>query len=290
MTDQWRRIRQALARAGGDLDQVIALEREKPEASRDSLGIAAQLLAAGRAADALGWVRAGGPRRHSVLMGLEGEEETDASPAVEQALLEAEILTALGQVETAQALRWPWFGETLAPAMLRAQLKALPDFDDIEAEEAAFALALDHADPMAALRFFLAWPCDDLAVRVVVRHRAAWSGSDWHILPPMADRLQHESPLAATILYRVLLDDILARARSKAYGHAVKYLAALDQLARDSDSAGDRPADLPTHEQYREGLRATHGRKSGFWALVEGRVTREEPVPRSGRRPNWTAQ
>lgn len=290
MTEQWRRMRQALARAGGDLDQVIALEREKPEASRDSLGIAAQLLAAGRATEALDWVRAGGQRRHSVLMGLDGEDETDASPAVQQALLEAEILTALGQVEAAQALRWQRFGETLAPELLRAHLKALPDFDDIEAEEAAFALALDHADLMAALRFFLAWPRDDLAARVVVRHRAAWSGSDWHILPPIADRLQHESPLAATILYRALLDDILARSRSKAYGHAVKYLAALDRLAADSDTADDRPADLPTQEQYREGLRATHGRKSGFWVLVEGRVTREDPVPRSGRRPNWTAR
>jgi hypothetical protein len=142
---------------------------------------------------------------------------------------------------------------------------------------------------MAALRFFLAWPRDDLAARVVVRHHEAWSGSDWHILPPIADRLQHESPLAATILYRALLDDILARARSKAYGHAAKYLAALDWLAADSDTAGDWPADLSSHAQYREGLRAKHGRKSGFWALVEGRVTRDEPAPRSGRRPSWTA-
>lgn len=290
MTEQWRQMRQALARAGGDVDQVIALEREKPEQSRDSLGIAAQLLASGRAAEALDWVRAGGTRRHIVLMGLDGEDETDASPAVHQALLEAEILTALGQVEAAQALRRQRFGETLAPALLRAHLEALPDFEDIEAEEAAFALALDHADPMAALRFFLAWPRDDLAARVVIRHRAAWSGSDWHILPPIADRLQHESPLAATILYRALLDDILARARSKAYGHAAKYLAALDRLAPDSDAAGDRPTDLPSHAQYREGLHTTHGRKSGFWALVEGRVTREDPAHRSARRPRWTAE
>lgn len=290
MTDQWRRMRQALARAGGDLDQVIALEREKPETSRDSLGIAAQLLAAGRAAEALDWVRAGGARRHSVLMGLDGADETDASPAVQQALLEAKIVTALGQVDAAQALRWQRFGETLAPALLRAHLKTLPDFDDIEAEEAAVAQALDHADPMVALRFFLAWPRDDLAARVVVRHRASWSGSDWHILPPIADRLQHESPLAATILYRVLLDDILARARSKAYGHASKYLAALDRLAAASETAGDRPADLSSHAQYRESLRATHGRKSRFWALVEGRVTRDEPVVRSGRRSSWTAR
>jgi hypothetical protein len=143
---------------------------------------------------------------------------------------------------------------------------------------------------MVALRFFLAWPRDDLAARVVVRNHEAWSGSDWHILPPIADRLQHECPLAATILYRVLLDDILARARSKAYGHAVKYLAALERLAAASETAGDRPADLSSHAQHREGLGAKHGRKSGFWALVEGRVTRDEPVPRSGRRPSWTAR
>lgn len=203
-----------LARAGGELDQVIALEREKPVTSRDGLGIASQLMATGRAAEALDWVRAGGARRHSVLMGVDGEDETDASPAVQKALLEAEILTALRQVDAAQALRWQRFGETLAPALLRAHLSPRPDFDDIEAEEAAFALALDQADPIVALRFFRVRPRDDLAARVVVQHRTAWSGSDWQILPPIADRLQHESPLAATILYRVLLDDILARARS----------------------------------------------------------------------------
>jgi hypothetical protein len=116
-------------------------------------------------------------------------------------------------------------------------------------------------------------------VRVGLAHPAA------HRRP-----LQHESPLAATILYRALLDDILARARSKAYSHAAKYLAALDRQAPDSDTASDRLAELLSHALYREGLRATHGRKSGFWALVEGRVTRDEPVLRRGRRPNWTAR
>lgn len=288
MTDQWRRMRQSIARAQGRLDHLISLEREKPERSQDRLGIAALLHETGRLGEALEWVREGGPYAHATLFGLAEDDAPDDSPAVRQALLEAAILKDMGRkAEGSQAL-WDHFARTLAPDILRAHMKTLPDFDDIEAEERAMALALDHTDAKAALRFFLAWPRHDLAGQVIIAHRDLWSGSDWHILPGIAATLEHEQPLAATILYRVLLDDILARARSKAYGHGAKYLAALDRLAAEAEAAPGRPEDLDTHATYRAHIKTQHGRKAGFWALAEGRVTREEPEMRRGRRPRWS--
>lgn len=287
MTGQWREIRQHLALAQGNLDLFLGIEAAKPERQRDTLGAAERLRAAGRFAEALDWVRMGGRLRHVRLIGLEGEDLTDESPAVRQALLEAHILTDLGRPSDAQHLRWSVFAETLAPALLSAHLKALPDFDDIEAEERAFTIALNHADFMSALRFFLAWRRDDLAEKLIVQRRTEVSGKDWHLLPDIADQLQHEAPLAATILYRALLAEILAQARSKAYGHGAGYLAALERLASGSDTDPDRPLDIVPHAEFLAALRRDHGRKMGFWALVEGRVTREAPEPRRGRVPKW---
>lgn len=287
MTDQWRKVRQSIARAEGRLDHLIALEREKPERLQDSLGIAALLLDAGRLDEALDWARRGGPRAHATLFGLDEDDAPDDSPAMRQALLEAAILKAMGRKAEACAVLWDHFARTLAADILRAHLGALPEFEDIGAEETAMAHALGHPDAKAALRFFLAWPRHDLAARIIVTHRDQWSGSDWHILPGIAETLEHGQPLAATILYRVLLDDILARARSKAYGHGATHLAALDRLGAGADAAPDRPADLETHATYRAGLLAQHGRKSGFWALVDGKVSRDDAGSHRGRRPDW---
>ena len=287
MTDQWRQIRQSIARARGDLDHLIALEGEKSERGQDTLGLAETLRDAGRLSEALDWVRKGGQRAQSTLLDFLDDEDDSDSPAVRQALLEADILKRLDRREEARGILWDRFRDTLAPPILRAHLRALPDFEDVAAEEKAMAVALDHPVPLVALQFFLDWKRLDLAARVVISHRGVWSGSDWHILPAIAEVLEADQPLAATLLYRVLLDDILARARSKAYPHGAKYLQILDRLGPASDADPARPPEMEIHATYRAGLKANHGRKSGFWGLVEGRVTREPEVSFIGRRPLW---
>src|SRR5438105_4008263 len=44
-----------------------------------------------------------------------------------------EVMEALGQKDEAQAFRWQCFERTLSRQHLRAYLKRLPDFEDIEA-------------------------------------------------------------------------------------------------------------------------------------------------------------
>ena len=72
-------------------------------------------------------------------------------------------------------------------------------------------------------------------------------------------------PLAASLIYRALLDEILARGYSRAYHHAANYYERLGQVAsRISDWRGE-----PDHDAYRANLRYQHGRKSGFWSRVK---------------------
>lgn len=259
MTSQWAAMRQIIASARGDLDLLIALEVKKKPHMQDTLGIAAQLLAAGRSAEALDWVRKPGRRRF---------DQTDGDLAPARVLLEAQILEAKGDKADAQALRWRGFEAHLSADVLRAYLKQMPDFEDIEAEERAHALALKTAKPELALQFFLDWPRHDLAAQLITQHPHRWDGGDWHILPKIAGLLEHDYPLAATILYRTLLDNILDRARSKAYGHGAKYLGKLALLAGGADP--NRPSGMIDHATYCARLKKAHPRKSAFWERVGG--------------------
>jgi DNA repair ATPase RecN len=71
--------------------------------------------------------------------------------------------------------------------------------------------------------------------------------------------------LAATACYRALLLDILAQARSKAYGHGARYYKKLEALAKRIKEF--KP--LPTHHAFVQQLHLAHGRKKSFWARLE---------------------
>ena len=256
-TSQWAAMRQIIAAARGDLDLLLSLELKKKPHMQDTLGIAAQLLEAGRCAEALEWVRKPGGRTF-------GEKDDGLSP--ERVSLEARILEATGERSAAQALRWRCFETRLSADILREYLKQLLDFEDFEAEDRAHTFALEKAEPEVALQFFLDWPRLDLAAKLIATHPHRWDGGDWHILPKVAGLLEHDHPLAATILYRALLDNVLDRARSKAYGHGAKYLGKLGLLAGEADPI--RPSGMVDHATYLAKLKAAHPRKSGFWARV----------------------
>jgi len=71
--------------------------------------------------------------------------------------------------------------------------------------------------------------------------------------------------LASTACYRALLLDILAQARSKAYGHGARYFKKLEALAKRIKVF--KP--LPTHDAFVRQLQSDHGRKKSFWARLE---------------------
>lgn len=262
------RTRQAIADRLGDVDRFIALASERPSGREDNIGIAERLLAAGRAREALDWVRR--PSRPG-LRSMSMADIADVSDGTDlqdrsRVRLEIRILTAVGEKNAAQGLRWPAFEAGLDHEILREYVACLPDFEEFDVLERAFAHVASHPQRYGSLGFFLAWPRLDLAAKLVVLNRAGWAGQHYHTLVPAAEALEHDHPVAATVLYRALLDDILVRARSPAYGHGARYLARLYDLSRD-DLADMGLAD---HESYRAGLRKVHGRKAAFWNIVEG--------------------
>lgn len=263
-------VRQDLADALGDLDSWIALETEKPEHARDTQKVAERLTGAGRHSEALEWIRR--PHRRAigyvtVAAYADGGLETPVDwTDPNGVLLEARILDALDRTDEAQARRWACFEKALLASVLRAYLDRLGDFEEFAALDRAFATAAAHPGRHQALSFFSEWKRWDLAAKLVLDHEGAWSGSAYDVLVPIAKDLEEAHPLAATVLYRALLADILDRGKSQAYGHGVRYLDSLDRLANHVTDDWGTVA-LP-HAEWRDELRRKHGRKSSFWAQV----------------------
>lgn len=173
-----------------------------------------------------------------------------------------EVLDALGQSGDAQDERWQVFERGLDARYLRAHLKRLPDFDDVEAEERALSFASRFASFHQALAFLINWPALDRAAGLIMARTDELDGDHYWLLTPAAEALEQRHPLAATLVLRAMIDLSLDAAKYKRYGHAARHLQTCEHLARRIDDF----AGHPNHAEYVADLRRRHGRKSGFWS------------------------
>lgn len=243
-----------LADLESDVDAYIAATEADGRAENFAGDIAERLIAHGRPGEALAWLDRA-PGRHE-------------SEVVRHTDLRIAALDALGRREEAQALRWAAFQRWLMPQHLRPYLRHLPDFDDVDAEDQAMAHALAHPDRIQALSFLIGWPNLEAANRLVRAHHGEMDGRDYSRLRPASEALAERYPVAATLLHRILAEDVLRRASSRQYGYAVRDVRACTSLA------SRLPAEpgLESHDDFLARLRREHGRKVGFWTLLEGRI------------------
>lgn len=243
---------QEIAEAEGDTDAYIA-QYTAQDLTRPSIAaeVAQLLLAEVRAEEALETLEQANNGDSAF-----GQSDWDVAYIA--------CLIALERVDDAQAHRLQRFAETLQPELLRDYLKLLPDFDDVEAEEAAIARALSFENVHQALVFFLQWPDLSAAARLIENRAAELDGDFYDILAPAADALREKHPLAAVILWRKMIDYALGHSRSTRYGHAADHL--MDCAALDADIC-DYGAFGP-HHSYLAGLQARYDRKASFWQKV----------------------
>lgn len=89
------------------------------------------------------------------------------------------------------------------------------------------------------------------------------NGGLYGSLLPLAEHMEKAGRfLAASVIYRALLDSILQRAQSKYYHHGVRYLRKLDQLAPQIDNWQN----MQSHAEYGRELHTDHARKRSFWS------------------------
>ncbi|MCP9916282.1 DUF6880 family protein [Cyanobium sp. ATX 6F1] len=185
--------------------------------------------------------------------------------------LEARLaaLEALDRGQEAQALRWAELERSLSIRHLRDYLRRLPDFEEVEAEERALDLGFDHPSFPLALQFLHQWPDRRRAARLILARQSELDGDAYELLGPVAERLEREQPLAATLCLRAMIDFSLAQARSTRYRHAARHLDTCAALAAAIEDWGD----IEPHDSYLARLRRDHGRTYGFWELTASRAS-----------------
>ncbi|MDC9834514.1 DUF6880 family protein [Rhizobium binxianense] len=243
---------QEIADAQNDVDAFIAQQPEPTlRAPMVAAEIADRLLLAGRAEEALEILDAA-DRRGWFELPFEWQSAR------------VKALDALGRAEEAQAYQWQCFEQALNGEHLRAFLRRLADFDDIEAEEKAFAFAHGFPDVHRALGFFLTWPAPAEAAKLISNRQAELDGELYELMTPAAEMLQEKHPLAATLLLRAMIGFALDYGRSSRYRHAARHLAECASLAPHIvDFGSARP-----HDAYVVELKRQHGNKHGFWSLL----------------------
>jgi hypothetical protein len=242
-----------IAEALGDVEaymaQFDARALSRPAVAAD---VALHLLEAGRAEQGL-----------AVLDGA-ASNVTDWL-AIEWSDARIAVLDALGRKEDAQQQRWDLFCRSLSIPHLRAYLKRLDDFADVEAEERALVIAEQHHQPLLALHFLIQWPALPRAARYVLHKSAHWNGEAFEVLAPAAERLSASHPLAATILLRSMVVFALSTGRSKRYRYAAEHLQTCERLAAEIDDWQE----LESQASFVGRVRESFGRSWSFWQLVE---------------------
>jgi hypothetical protein len=258
--DRRHTLTQALAELADveeDVDAYIAAVRTTGSVAVYAVEIAKRLLKAGRALEALNRLGNAHVRHNRDLDdmlyhgGWIKDDVTD---------LRIAALNALGRKDEAQQVRWTSFTGTLDAD----HLKRLPDFEDFEVEERAKEIARRFADPHRALAFLVGWRDLHAAAQLVRDRLDEFDGRDYVTLGAAAEPLAGKHQVAATLLYRRMIESILGRVSGSQYVYAVRDVRNCESLA------GQLPEDseIEGHDAFMACLRKEHGRKSKFWNLV----------------------
>jgi hypothetical protein len=243
----------AIADALGDAEAYLAEYREhEPIALKRPLvaaRVAQRLTAAGRAAEALALLDTAQPLPHQTPPG--------PGPWIDARIA---ALDQLERGEEAQQLRWRFGLLRLSSQHLRDHLKRLPAFEDGEAQERALDLVLEHPYLGPALEFLHHWPDRRRCASLILARPDELDHADEKVLSAVAEALEAEQPLAATLCLRALIESIVEQARSNRYRHAVRHLASCRRLAGAIDAWGT----IPDHNSYINELLYAYGNRVGF--------------------------
>ena len=244
---------QSIADCQKDVDAYIrsCSLSEKPYA-HDHLKIAQRLIAHWRGEEALTW--------------LNTMEIPKDHPWQEERLsLKIQALDLCGEYETAQKERLDWFEKNLNADLYQQILKhadaAFKESFQKEAIEKSFCIP----QPNTGLKFLMDIQKFEEGAKFVRLKIDQFNGRYYTILRPAADILRNTDPLAATLLYRKLIEPILEDAKSKYYAYAAKDLVTCGVLSSGIETWGHHK----NHDEYLHSLEEKHKKKHSFWSTYQ---------------------
>jgi hypothetical protein len=181
-------------------------------------------------------------------------------------LLLDKVYAQMGDRQQLKQIRYQLFQTQQSHASFKRYLEVLDEEEKADACDEAIAKAEQGGNLRRSAELLLNLGQTDRAQALVLSRHQELAASFYDDLLRLAKALEKaDCDLAATACYRALLLDILTQARSKAYGHGVRYFKKLEALAERIKAF--KP--LPEHHAFVQQLRSAHGRKKSFWARLQ---------------------
>ena len=178
--------------------------------------------------------------------------------------LEREIHQSLGNRERLIALHKEAFDHSKRKEDFEALIAVAGEErrEQFLANEVA-AIEANQIFQLTDLRFLVDARLFEHAERYLLNRADQIDGGQYYSLLPIAELfLSNDSLLASTLLYRKLLESILRRGYSKAYGYGVEYLCILDDLDMRIGEWGG----LEEHRAFKTTLQEEYRLKRSFWS------------------------
>ncbi len=253
-----QRAIESLARQTGDakLFEKVRLKSQKEPGTSTCQEIARVYLESGDPQTALEWINR--------IPSYDSFMDTERRDLLQQ------IYGQLGDSRKQEEIAWLTFRKSRSLHTLDNLLKIIgkEKRDQVIEDEAGFIIDEGKGD-YSEIQFLIdVKKFDEAEICILVKAGTKnLNGDFYYTLLPMAKAMESEGRnLAASVIYRALLDSILDRKYYKAYPHAAKYLRKLDMLALEIDDWQD----LGEHGMYHVWLNQVHGKKSSFWRHYRG--------------------
>jgi hypothetical protein len=143
--------------------------------------------------------------------------------------LRVRILQALGDAEALRPAVWARFVHESSRETLRELLSAQPAESRASMRDAAFDHVRVRLPPQGQAEFFAQVGELNASASIIVGAPDKLNGDHYDGLVPLAEQLETAHPLAASLVYRALLDSILRRAAPKSYHHGGRYWPCLSK-------------------------------------------------------------
>lgn len=182
-----------------------------------------------------------------------------------QAML-AGALEILGRLDESIPLRQRLFEANPNVFELQSWFKHMADSDLTRARSLAKQVAQNAIQVCAGASVLLALDDVDAAQALVIERAQDLDGQDYDRMLSIARSFSLKGrAVPESLIYRALLVAILERGYTKAYGHGVRCLMRLRELALETLEAEGL---VPSHAEFEASIRQQYGRKTSFWNKV----------------------
>ncbi|MBN9542554.1 MAG: hypothetical protein J0G32_01995 [Alphaproteobacteria bacterium] len=240
---------EAIANAKKDIDLYIkALKLSGNLIDNDYLKIAGQLIEYWRTQEALEWI--------DKIKFPNNNIDHNEYYRIKVKALEEE-----GEYEQAQEILLTWFNEKFSAEIYIQILKNADQEFKEEFKNGTIEKAFAYYDTHKALRFLMEIKEFEHMAEFIKTNYKKLSGKEYEVLRPAADIIQNLDPLAATILYRKMIDSVLHASDYKYYSYTAKDLLSCKILSNEIDNWQF----LEAHEDYFNRIYNNHKRKYSLW-------------------------